>query len=36
MDFFGRSDKMMINKWNSGYNKNTNNGFSSEYFVLIY
>ena len=35
VDNFGRSDKMK-NKWNSGYTKSTNNGFSSEYFVLIY
>ena len=35
--YFGRSDKMRwkINR-KSGYSKNTNNGFSSEYVVLIY
>ena len=27
---------MMTNKWNSGYTKNTNNGFSSEYFIFIH
>ena len=26
---------MMKNKWNNGYTKNTNNGFSSEYFSYI-
>ena len=26
---------IMKNKWNSGYTKSTNNGFTSEYFVLI-
>ena len=26
----------MKNKWKSGYAKNTNNGSSSQYFVLIY
>ena len=36
VDIFGRSDKMMKNKWNSGYTKNINNGFSSKYFVLLY
>ena len=34
VDIFGRSDKMMKNKWNSACTKTTKNGFSTEYFVL--
>ena len=27
---------VMKNEWNNRYTKNTNNGFSLEYFILIY
>ena len=36
VDIFDRSDKMMKNKWKSGYIKNTDNGLSWEYFALYY
>ena len=36
VDIFGRSDKMMKYRRNSGCTKNTNNRFSSEYLGLTY
>ena len=35
IDIFVRSDNIMKNKWKSKYTKNTDSGFSSEYFVLF-